>query len=176
MKGNQPTLCEGVQLLFAQPVGKLSRACQRSRHGNRHEVRELAVSSELNEWAEWPFLGQVGQLTYTCDCKGKLTRETSSIITSLTPQQASPRQLLRLIRGHWGIENRVHWVRDVTFDEDRSQVRCGSGPQVMAALRNCVIGVLRLEGVRNIAAARRALAWHAERAIALVTSRNRIKK
>lgn len=161
-------------MLFAEPVSKLSGARQRSRHGNRHEVRELVVSSELNEWAEWPSLGQVGQLTSTCTCKGKITRETSYIITSLTAQQASPGELLRLIRGHWGIENRVHWVRDVTFDEDRSQVRVGSGPQVMAALRNTAVSLLRLRGVRNIAAATRTCAWHAERALALVTSRKRI--
>jgi len=176
LKGNQPTLCEGVQLLFSQPAGRVTAACQQNRHGNRHEVRELVVSSELNEWAEWPFLGQVGQLTYTCECRGKISRETSYLITSLSQEQASPQRLLRLIRGHWGIENRLHWVRDVDFDEDRSQVRCGSGPQVMAALRNCVIGVLRAKGVRNIAAARRTLAWHAEQAIALVTSRKRTKK
>ena len=176
MKGNQPALHAGVQLLFAEPIGKLAGTCQRSRHGNRHEVRELVVSSDLNAWAEWPYLGQVGQLTYSCECRGKISRETSYIITSLSKEEASPRRLLRLIRGHWGIENRVHWVRDVTFDEDRCQVRCDSGPQVMAALRNCVIGVLRLTGVRNIAAARRTLAWHAERAIALVTSRKRIMK
>lgn len=165
-----------MQFLFAQPVSTLAGACQRSRHGNRHEVRELVVSSDLNEWAEWPFLGQVGRLVSTRECRGEITCETSYVITSLTREEASPRELLRLIRGHWGIENRVHWVRDVTFDEDRSQVRTGSAPQVMAALRNTALGLLRLKGVRNIAAATRTCAWHAERAIALVTSRKRIMK
>lgn len=163
-----------MQLLFAQPVSKLRGACQRSRHGNRREVRELVVSSDLNEWAEWPSLGQVGRLISTRECRGEITCETSFLITSLTKEQASPRELLQLMRGHWGIENRVHWVRDVTFDEDRSQVRVGSGPQVMAALRNTAVGLLRLKGVRNIAAATRTCAWHAERALALVTSRTRI--
>lgn len=170
MKENQPTLLEGVQFLFAQPVSRLAGARERSRHGNRHEVRELVVSSDLNEWAQWPSLGQVGRLHSTRECRGEITQETSFIITSLTPEQASPRELLRLIRGHWGIENRIHWVRDVTFDEDRSQVRVGSGPQVMAALRNTAVGLLRLNGVRNIAAATRTCAWHAARAITLVTS------
>jgi hypothetical protein len=163
-----------VALLFAQPVSKLSGVRQRSRHGDRQEVRTLAVSSDLNEWAEWPSLGQVGQLTYTCTRKGKVSQDTSYLITSLPPEQASPRELLTLLRGHWGIENRVHWVRDVTFDEDRCQVRTGSGPQVMAAIRNTAIGVLRLAAGRNIAAAARTCAWHAERAIALVTRRRPI--
>jgi len=114
-------------------------------------------------------LAQVGRLTCLRQRKGETTTETSYIITSLSPPQATPAQLLHLVRGHWGIENRLHWVRDVTFDEDRCQVRTRSAPQVMAALRNLVIGLFRLQGVRNIAAALRTHAWHAQSAIALVT-------
>ena len=71
-------------------------------------------------------------------------------------------------RDHWCIENRSHWVRDVTFDEDRSQVRCGATPQVMAALRNTAIGLLRLHGEPNIAAASRRLAAQPHLALALL--------
>ena len=71
------------------------------------------------------------------------TTERVCTITDLAPPQASPSQLLALNRGHWGVENRLHWVRDVTFDEDRSQVRKGHGPQVLAAIRNFIIGLLR---------------------------------
>ena len=133
-------------------------------------MRESELSTELNEWAQWPGLAQVGRLTSLRRRKGKAKIETSYIITSLSPQQATPAQLLRLVRGHWGIENRLHWVRDVTFDEDRCQIRTGTAPQVMAALCNLVIGMFRLNGVRNIAAALRTHAWHAQRAIALVAS------
>ena len=70
--------------------------------------------------------------------------------------------------GHWGIENRVHWVRDVTMDEDRSQVRTGAAPQVMAALRNMTISLLRLAGEPNIAAALRRHAAHPAKPLALV--------
>jgi hypothetical protein len=79
-------------------------------------------------------------------------------ITSLDPQQADKSVLLHLVRGHWRIENRSHWVRDVTFGEDHSQVRCSSIPQVMAVLRNTAIGLMRLAGVTNIAAAYRRFA------------------
>ena len=127
------------------------------------------VSSELNEWAQWPALGRVGQFRYRCRRGGEVREETSYFITSLTAEQASARVLLGLLRGHWGIENRVHWVRDVTFDEDRCQVRTGSAPQVMAALRNTVIGLFRLRQEPNIAAALRSCAWHVERALDLVT-------
>ena len=112
----------------------------------------------------------MGRLISTCRRKGKVSRETSYIVTSLSPDQATPAQLLALTRGHWGIENRLHWVRDVTFDEDRCQIRTGNAPQVMAALRNLVIGLLRLCQTRNIAAVLRALAGSPRRALTLVTS------
>jgi len=172
LKGNQPELHAAAALLFEQPVSAAIRVRQKSRHGDRREVRELAVSSDLNEWAQWPHLAQVGRLIYTCRRKGKISRETSYIITSLSPRQATPAQLLHLVRGHWGIENRLHWVRDVTFDEDRCQVRTRSAPQVMAALRNLVIGILRLCKTHNIAASLRTLAGSPRRALTLVTSHN----
>jgi predicted transposase YbfD/YdcC len=78
--------------------------------------------------------------------------ETVYGLTSATSQKASPARLLDLTRGQWGIQNGLHWVRDVTFDEDRCQIRTGSGPRVMATLRNLAISVLRLAGAVNIAA------------------------
>ena len=79
-----------------------------------------------------------------------------------------PAQLAAWIRRHWHIENKIHWVRDVTYDEDRSQIRTGTGPQVMAALRNAAIGALRLTGVTNIAAANRHHARDPNRPLALL--------
>jgi hypothetical protein len=72
------------------------------------------------------------------------------------------------IRRHWHIENQIHWVRDVTYDEDRSQIRTGTGPHVMAALRNAAIGALRITGVTNIAAANRHHARDSTRPLALL--------
>ena len=170
LKANQPALYAGIELLFERPVSPLVTVRHRDRHGDRQESRELTVSSDLNEWAQWPYLGQVGRLTYSCRRKGKISRETSYLVTSLSPEEATPAQLLQLVRGHWGIENRLHWVRDVTFDEDRCQIRSGSAPQVMAALRNLVIALFRRLVFTNIAAALRTHAWHCDRAIPLVTS------
>lgn len=89
-------------------------------------------------------------------------------VTSLPAVRASAAALLRLTRQHWHSANRSHWVRDVTFDEDRSQVRTGSIPHVMAALRNTVIGLLRVAGEPNIAAAGRRLAAQPWAALALL--------
>ena len=75
---------------------------------------------------------------------------------------------MALVRGQWQIENQSHWVRDVTFDEDRSQVRCGNIPQVMAALRNTVVGLMRWAGYTNMAAACRHFAAQPQAALHLI--------
>lgn len=89
-------------------------------------------------------------------------------ITSLPPAAADPARLLALNRAHWSIENRLHWVRDVTFDEDRCRVRKGAGAHVMASLRNVAISLLRLAGAANIAQALRRCSWHRSSALRLI--------
>ena len=89
-------------------------------------------------------------------------------VTSLLPSQADARRLLAYVRRHWAIENRSHHVRDVTFDEDHSQVRVGNTPQVMAALRNAAIALHRLAGETNIASACRRTAAHPRHTLALL--------
>lgn len=100
--------------------------------------------------------------------KNKDSSETVYGITSLSPAQASPKRLLELNRGQWSIENRLHWVRDVTFDEDRSQIRTGTGPRVMASLRNLVISILRRCGATNIAKTLRWFAFKTHLALRLI--------
>jgi hypothetical protein len=89
-------------------------------------------------------------------------------ISSLVPEKASPERLLAIVRGHWEIENRLHWVRDVTFDEDRSRVRTGVGAWVMASLRNLAIGLVRWAGGTNIAASLRHLSQRAKTTLRLI--------
>jgi predicted transposase YbfD/YdcC len=100
---------------------------------------------------------------------GKTRQEVVYLITSLTAEQAGPDRLLALNRGHWEIENRLHWVRDVTFAEDHSQIRSGSGPQMMATLRNLAISLVRLRhGAPWVAQALRDLAARPHLALAMV--------
>jgi predicted transposase YbfD/YdcC len=94
--------------------------------------------------------------------------ETVYGITSLTTSQANPADVLAFNRGHWGIENREHYVRDVTFDEDRSQVRTGSSPQIMAAMRNIAISLLRLAGWTNIKQATEKMGRRLDQVLALL--------
>jgi predicted transposase YbfD/YdcC len=104
----------------------------------------------------------------TCKKTGQVSLEVVYGITSLASSEATARQLLAFTRQHWHIENKSHWVRDVTFDEDRCQVRTGSLPHVMATLRNTVINLLRATGAANIAKALRHYAAHPDDALALI--------
>jgi hypothetical protein len=104
---------------------------------------------------------------------GNPRREVAFAITSRNAADASPQELQSFLRGHWGIENRCHWIRDVTFDEDRSRVRLGSGPQVMASLRNLALSVHRMNGEKNIAAATRSCSYDNTRPFKLLGLRCR---
>jgi predicted transposase YbfD/YdcC len=128
-------------------------------HG-RLDIRKIWTSTEINEYVTFPYCRQVACIERQSENlnSGKIRRETTYLITSLTHNDASPARLLALNRGHWGIENRSFYVRDVTFDEDRSQIRAHSGPRLMATLRNFAISFLRLVGHANIAKAIRHLA------------------
>jgi len=98
----------------------------------------------------------------------KSTLETVYGLTSLLPHRASPAQLLGYNRAQWQIENRLHHVRDMTYDEDRSQVRRGRRPHAMATIRNVAISLLRLAGAESIAAATRYLGRQVERPLRLL--------
>ncbi|HQT95977.1 MAG TPA: ISAs1 family transposase [Thermoanaerobaculaceae bacterium] len=106
----------------------------------------MQLSTALRGRRLFPHIEQVFRLEREReDRHGRRQREVVFGITSLGYEQADEATLLHLIREHWTIENRVHYVRDVTFDEDRSRVRTGSGPRVMATLRNLAIGLIRLQ-------------------------------
>jgi predicted transposase YbfD/YdcC len=160
VKENQPRLWEDIALLFAwPPPGEVFREAEhRTQHGDRQEVRHLWVAPVLDDYFTWPGAQQVCRIERTVTRRGKVSREVAYAITSLGPV-VGPATLLWLWRGHWGIENQLHYVRDVTFGEDASTVRTGAAPQVLAALRNAVLGLLRQAGWTNIAAALRATAW-----------------
>jgi hypothetical protein len=101
---------------------------------------------------------------------GPTTVEVAYFVTSLAPERADAAALLRYQRGHWEIENRLHYVRDVTFDEDRSTVRSGAAPQTLAACRNLALALLRRADLPNIAAGLRTYAGRPHAAVALITS------
>jgi predicted transposase YbfD/YdcC len=173
VKGNQPTLYEDIAYMFGRPLrpGFVTEVAERTNQGHgRVERRRLTTSTALNDHVDWPGVRQVFCLERIFIYKktGEITLKTVYGITSLTPDEASAEQLLALIRQHWHIENKSHWVRDVTFDEDRSQVRQGNLPHVLATLRNTVISILRATGATNTAQARRYYAARPDEAVALI--------
>jgi predicted transposase YbfD/YdcC len=173
VKENHPEMLADIELLFqelavvAETVTKAESV--EAGHG-RIERRQLIASTALADYLRWPGLQQVFRLERTITVKktGKPRHEVVYGMTSLTSAKADAARLLRLVRHHWRIENKSHWVRDVTFDEDRSQVRCGSIPELMAAVRNIAIGLMRLHGHKNIAAASRRFAAQPWAALALL--------
>jgi predicted transposase YbfD/YdcC len=157
VKRNQPRL---YAQLAALPWRDVPKAYDKREHGHgRTERRTLKVTSVAAGLA-FPHATQAIQIVRRRKVKGKWSRETCYAVTSLTLTKATSAPLAAIIRGHWGIEDRLHWVRDMDFDEDRSQVRTASGPRIMASLRNLAITILRLAGAASIAA---ALRYHARR-------------
>ena len=102
--------------------------------------------------------------------KGRQTTESVCAITSLKPTAASAKRLLAIARGHWEIENRLHWVRDMSMGEDACRVRTGAAPQILAALRNAGLWLMRSSGITAIAAALRRHAAKPEEALRLITA------
>lgn len=174
-KENQAGLVQGIAGLLATPAHvpgatPLRHAQTAERGHGRLERRAVLVRAVGSGDCDWPGARQVFRVERrrVRATTGVLHTEVTYGVTSLTPQDASPQRLLRLLRGHWHIENRTHWVRDVTFDEDRSQVRSGALPQVLATVRPTAISLLRGAGEANIAAACRRCAAQPWLALALV--------
>ena len=168
VKGNQPTLHQQLAGLPWRAVPDATRDTGRG-HGRR-EIRTLKILT-VSTGIDFPHAAQAIQIRrrrHRLDQPKRFTTETVYAITNLRVHQARPAQLAAWIRRHWHIENQIHWIRDVTYDEDRSQIRTGTGPQVMAALRNAAIGALRVTGATNIAAANRHHARDSTRPLALL--------
>jgi hypothetical protein len=124
---------------------------RRSQKGHGRVVtRHLQASSRLAESLDWPGLKQVLRLERTTLRNGQKTVEVQYAITSLPPGRADAARILTYWVGHWGIENRLHWVRDVVFGEDACRAKTGHSPQNLAALRNAGLSLLRSKGVNEI--------------------------
>lgn len=133
-------------------------------------TRTLRTSTLLTPYTDWPGLTQVYEYRiHRIHTKtGKITHHTQYGITSLTPEKASAKDLLTLRRGHWTIENKLHWIRDTVFGEDASQARTGSIPQVMAILRNAALATLRFAGYTKVTETLRTFAEKPIRAVNLM--------
>jgi predicted transposase YbfD/YdcC len=183
VKMNQPELWSAIDLLFRQPpwLPREQGAKRVHTHNGGHgrlERRTLEASTWLNDYLEWPGVQQV--LRRTCYRKelktGKVSRTVTYGITSPSPARASVKELEQFWRGHWSIENGVHYVRDETMGEDRCQVHSGVAAQALAALRNGILNAVRHRDWKNMAAAMRYFGSSPKRAFELVRGQAFLKK
>jgi predicted transposase YbfD/YdcC len=162
VKGNMPTLHRQLKKLPWAAIPATSAVS--TDHGRR--ARRTIKVALAPAWIDFAGAAQVAQVRRTVTKKGKKTVEVVYLITS--DRSAGPATLAAWIRGHWHIENKLHWVRDVTYQEDKSLVRTGNAPRVMATLRGLAISLLRLDGHANIAAANRHHARDPQRTLSLL--------
>jgi predicted transposase YbfD/YdcC len=154
-KDNQSCLRQDLELFFNEPPvdcrdWRTARTVNKG-HGRR-EIREIVVSTELNEFLAdtWSGVAQVFRLTRIVTEDGHTSTEVVSGLTSLSPKEASALRVLELVREHWAIENRLHWRRDVTLREDACQVRKGEAPRVLAVLNSFLLALLDWQGVTTV--------------------------
>jgi hypothetical protein len=175
VKDNQPQLRDDIAQLFLPEPNELGTAALptdfttartiEKGHG-RIEERILTTSSMLQDYSPWPYLAQVFKLESTVTTARGTHTTVCYGVTSLPHTVADAARLLTLVRGHWGIENGLHYRRDVTLAEDRSLVWIGHAPHTLAALHNVVLGLLARHGQRNVPKAQRSFSYQLERALA----------
>ncbi|EQD66048.1 transposase IS4 family protein, partial [mine drainage metagenome] len=156
VKGNHPALLGDLERYFAKRPGSAHFSQTSCGHG-RIETRSIWVTDALNAYLDFPALAQAFLIERQVIEKktGKTSRDLAYGITSRPASEASPERLLEINRGHWVIENRCHYVIDWNFDEDRSRIRCGHGPENVSRLRRFAVSLIhsnaRPQGRRNTA-------------------------
>lgn len=158
VKNNQPGLFQDIALYFQDRKAPDYIACDPPDHG-RIEIRKIWTTTELNTYLNFPHVGQafVIQRESTDKKSGEYSCETAYGVTSRTPEQADAKRVLTTNRGHWSIENSCHYIIDWNYDEDRSRIRTGHGPENMTRLRRFAISIIKSKGVRSVAQKMREL-------------------
>lgn len=160
VKSNQPTLQDDIALAFQARHAHADFTSTASPGHGRIETRRIWCSTALNDYLDFPYVGQVFLIEREVVHKksGKRSMETALGITSRSPEQASPARLLEINRGHWTIENRCHYILDWNYDEDRCRIRTQHGPENVSRLRRFAIGLLlRFKGKFSVAEKMRRL-------------------
>ncbi len=161
VKGNQPGLLEALEFYF-QERGQPHFVEHTPPDHGRIETRKIWTTTELNAYLDFPHVGQAFVIErHVIEKKtGATSREIAYGLTSRTPAQARPQRVLRVNRGHWVIENSCHHILDWNYDEDRSRIRTGYGPENITRLRRFAIGVIKSRGARSVAQKMRQLTRH----------------
>lgn len=151
VKGNQPGLLEDIQLYFQHRQEPDFVTYDPPDHG-RIEIRKIWVTTELNDHVDFPHVAQafVVERHATDKKTGKSSCDVAYGIVSRTPEQADAERILATNRGHWSIENGCHYIIDWNFDEDRSRIRKGHGPENITRLRRFAVSIIKSKGVRSV--------------------------
>lgn len=157
VKQNQPGLFDDIALFFENRKGADHVDYGACEHG-RIEVRKIWTTTELNDYLNFPYVGQafVIERESTDKKSGEYSKDIAYGITSRTSEQADPKRVLEINRGHWSIES-CHYIIDWNYDEDRSRIRTGHGPENMTRLRRFAIGIIKSTGARSVAQKMRRL-------------------
>ncbi|MBL0732475.1 MAG: ISAs1 family transposase [Desulfosarcina sp.] len=160
VKGNQATLLEDLTFHFGQ-CAEPEFVTIDSGHG-RIETRKIWTTTELNDYLKFPYVGQAFAIERERINKktGAVSSEIAYGVTSCTPEQANAEKVLKTNRNHWCIENSCHYIIDWNFDEDRSRIRTGYGPENMSRLRRFAVGLIKSKGVYSVAQKMRQLAMN----------------
>jgi Transposase DDE domain len=185
-EGKQERLYQDIERLFAPdkpkpgfgkiPTDFLQAETVNKGHG-RIEKRQIQTSTLLNDYADWPGLGQVYRLErcFTWLRRGQVIKTSHEVeygITSLTRAKASPKRVMQVRRKHWLIETGLHYRRDVTFREDATRMTKGASGRILATVHNVVLALIKQAGFHNAAQARRWFDGHVDQAFALLVSGN----
>jgi predicted transposase YbfD/YdcC len=158
VKGNQPNLKEDIAFYFDN-ISRLADYTTREHGHGRYEVRSIWVTQDLKDHLDFPFVEQAFKIERRITDKkaGKQTLETVYGITSRSENEADAQKILKVVRGHWSIENSCHYILDWTYDEDRCRISKGNGPEVISRIRRFAIGVIKSKNVRSVAQKMREL-------------------
>ena len=161
IKGNQPTLLNDLETHFQNRAEPEYIEHSPPDHG-RIEVRKMWTTASLNEYLDFPHIGQAFMIERQSIEKksGRQSHDVAYGITSRTPEEADAKRLLEVNRGHWSIENSCHYAIDWNYDEDRGRIRIGNGPENVTRLRRFAVGLIKSKGARSVAEKMRELSWN----------------
>lgn len=161
VKNNQPGIFKDIELYFKDRREPDFVLCDPPDHG-RIETRKIWTTTELNDYLNFPHVGQAFVIERETINKksGKTSCEIAYGISSRTPDQADPERVLLTNRGHWSIENSCHYIVDWNFNEDRSRIRTGYGPENITRLRRFAVSIIKSKGVRSVSQKMRQLSFN----------------
>lgn len=161
VKLNQANLKNDI-LFYFDNINRMADFSSTSDGHGRIEIRSIWSSPDLKGFLNFPHVEQAFKIErrFTDKKTGKLSTETVYGITSRSEEEAGPKKILQIVRGHWSIENSCHYILDWNFDEDRCRIRTGNGPENMTRLRRLAISIIKSKKVKSVAQKMRQLSFN----------------